>query len=51
MFGGIRTEDEQDGTVPAQATLDDIMTMKGLADDIRVRDIMSTQSDLLCYTY
>jgi len=33
------------------ASLNDVLPMKGLAKDIRVRDILSTQSDLLCYEY
>jgi tyrosinase len=33
------------------ASLEDIVEMGGFADDILVRDLMSTQSDLLCYSY
>jgi tyrosinase len=51
MFGGIRTEDQNDGVVPPQATLDDVMTMRELAEDIKVRDVMTTDTDLLCYRY
>ena len=34
-----------------EASLEDIVEMGGFADDILVRDLMSTQSDLLCYSY
>jgi len=51
MFGGIRTEDQNDGVVPPQATLDDVMTMRELAEDVKVRDVMTTDTDLLCYRY
>ncbi|KAF9696441.1 hypothetical protein EKO04_005173 [Ascochyta lentis] len=50
-FGGIRTKDKKDGVTPPPAALEDIMRMNGLAKDIPIRDIMSTQSNLLCYTY
>lgn len=47
MFGGIRTEDQNDGVVPPQATLDDVMTMRELAEDVKVRDVMTRT--LICY--
>ncbi|KAI1662918.1 Di-copper centre-containing protein [Daldinia decipiens] len=50
-FSGFRTQNKTGQPTPAQATLDDIMPMRNLAKDIPIRDIMSTQSDLLCYTY
>lgn len=34
-----------------EATLDDIVPMGGLASDVKVLEIMSTKSDILCYTY
>jgi len=34
-----------------EASLEDAVEMGGFADDVRVRDLMSTQSDLLCYSY
>lgn len=33
------------------STLSDLMNMAGLATDLPVSSVMSTQSDLLCYTY
>jgi len=33
------------------ATLDDVLPMAGLAEDRVVRDLMSTVSGGLCYTY
>jgi hypothetical protein len=51
MFGGIKTQDKNDGVTPPQATLDDTMRMMALADDIKVRDVMTTENDLLCYRY
>jgi tyrosinase len=50
-FGGIKTQDQKDGTVPPPASLDDILVMLDLGDDIKVRDMMSTQQGLLCYKY
>ncbi|PVH90604.1 Di-copper centre-containing protein [Periconia macrospinosa] len=37
-----------DGTI---ATLEDIMPFMGLAADIKISEIMTTQNDLLCYIY
>ncbi|KAL2060772.1 hypothetical protein VTL71DRAFT_9414 [Oculimacula yallundae] len=37
-----------DGTI---ATLGDVMPFLGLAADIKVSEVMTTQNDLLCYTY
>lgn len=37
-----------DGTI---ATLEDIMPFMGLAADIKISNVMTTQNDLLCYTY
>ncbi|OTB16984.1 hypothetical protein K445DRAFT_21175 [Daldinia sp. EC12] len=50
-YGGIKTQNSPGGPTPPEATLDDILPMNNLAKDIPVRDVMSTQSDLLCYTY
>ncbi|KAF4503247.1 Tyrosinase [Fusarium agapanthi] len=50
-FVGYKTQDQFDGTKPPSASLDDILLMNGLADDLRVEDLMSTQSSLLCYSY
>lgn len=33
------------------ASLDDVLSMGGLKEDVRVSDIMSTESELLCYRY
>jgi hypothetical protein len=35
----------------AQASLDDVLEMHGLGKDIRVREMMNTESGLLCYGY
>ncbi|KAK8084161.1 Monooxygenase [Apiospora saccharicola] len=37
-----------DGT---KSTVDDVMPYMGLAADIKISDVMTTQNDLLCYTY
>ncbi|KAI1464569.1 Di-copper centre-containing protein [Daldinia caldariorum] len=50
-YGGIKTQSRPGQPAPAEATLDDILPMAKLAKDIPVRDVMSTQTDLLCYTY
>ncbi len=34
-----------------EASLEDGLPMGGLATEIKVREIMSTESDLLCYSY
>ncbi len=33
------------------ASLDDVLPMNGLAEDVLVKDIMNTKSDMLCYEY
>jgi len=33
------------------ANLDDTLFYKGLASDIRVREVMNVEGDLLCYRY
>ncbi|KAH7252774.1 hypothetical protein BKA59DRAFT_492592 [Fusarium tricinctum] len=50
-FSGIKTEDQFDGTKPPPASLDDILLMLGLAGDLKVKDMMNTESSLLCYSY
>ncbi|KAI1804823.1 Di-copper centre-containing protein [Daldinia bambusicola] len=50
-YGGIKTQNNPGEPAPPEATLDDILPMIKLAKDIPVRDVMSTQTDLLCYTY
>ncbi|EMT74076.1 Tyrosinase [Fusarium odoratissimum] len=50
-FTGFKTQDQFDGTKPPPASLDDTLLMKGLADDLKVKDLMRTQSSLLCYSY
>lgn len=35
----------------APATLDDLMLFSGFASDPKVRDVMVTNTDLLCYKY
>lgn len=34
-----------------KSALDDVMPYMGLAADIKIADVMTTQNDLLCYTY
>jgi len=34
-----------------QSSLDDFISIGQLADDVRAKDLMSTQSDMLCYIY
>lgn len=50
-FSGIKTEDQFDGTKPPPASLDDVLLMMGLADDLKVKDMMTTENSLLCYSY
>ncbi|KAF4345525.1 Tyrosinase [Fusarium beomiforme] len=50
-FSGIKTQNQFDGTTPPSASLSDTLLMMGLADDLTVKDLMTTQSPLLCYTY
>ncbi|OJD33145.1 uncharacterized protein BKCO1_3300057 [Diplodia corticola] len=50
-YSGIRTQNEFDGTAPPQASVDDILPMYGLAEDMPVSDFLSTQNGLLCYQY
>jgi tyrosinase len=39
------------GEDPEEATIDDVMTFYGLADDVVVRDMMSLNAPWLCYSY
>ncbi|CZR41691.1 uncharacterized protein FPRO_11281 [Fusarium proliferatum ET1] len=50
-FAGYKTQDQFDGTKPEPASLDDMLLMHGLADDLKFKDLMSTQSSFLCYSY
>ncbi|KAM0323832.1 hypothetical protein ACHAPQ_008542 [Fusarium lateritium] len=50
-FAGFKTQDQFDGTTPPPASLNDILLMEGLAGDLKVKDLMTTKSSLLCYTY
>ncbi|KAF5597589.1 Tyrosinase [Fusarium subglutinans] len=50
-FAGYKTQDQFDETKPPPASLDDILLMNGLADDLKVKDLIGTQSSLLCYPY
>ena len=47
-FGGPKTQDKKN---PGVASLQDVMPYLGIRPDIKVEDVMSTQSSLLCYTY
>ncbi|KAK0118659.1 hypothetical protein ONS95_007540 [Cadophora gregata] len=50
-YSGIRTQDHFDGVTPPEAELEDWLPMRGLARDFQVKDLMTTESELLCYTY
>ncbi|EKD16899.1 monooxygenase [Drepanopeziza brunnea f. sp. 'multigermtubi' MB_m1] len=50
-YAGPRTQDQFDGVTPPEASLDDWMLMRGLAPDMQVRDAMTTQNGIFCYTY
>jgi tyrosinase len=50
-YSGPQTQDKFDGTTPPQATVDDLLPMLGMADDLPVKDLLTTESDLLCYVY
>jgi tyrosinase len=50
-FSGYKTPDQFDGTTPPPASLDDILLMNGLAQDLKVKDLMTTKNSLLCYSY
>ncbi|OSS50031.1 hypothetical protein B5807_05269 [Epicoccum nigrum] len=46
-FGGPKTQ----GKDPMNATLEDVMPYLGLIPDIKISEVMSTHSSLLCYEY
>lgn len=50
-YSGYKTQNNFNGTVPPSASLEDIMPMLGFADDVPVKDFMSTKSQYLCYRY
>ncbi|KAG8670411.1 hypothetical protein FPOAC2_09773 [Fusarium poae] len=50
-FAGDKTQDQFDGTKPPRASLDDTLLMMDLADDLKVKDMMTTENSLLCYHY
>ncbi|KPA35765.1 monooxygenase [Fusarium langsethiae] len=50
-FAGDKTQDQFDGTKPSRASLDDTLLMKDLADDLKVKDMMTTENLVLCYSY
>jgi tyrosinase len=49
FFGALGSEnpDESEGT----ATLEDKILMLGLAEDVSVHDVLTTNSEMLCYKY
>jgi len=51
LFGGNRTQTHATNPISEQATLNDLLLMMDLDLDIPTRDVMSTETDLLCYTY
>ena len=46
-FGGPKTQ----GSASMDARLEDVMPFLGLTADIKVEEVMSTRSALLCYEY
>ncbi|KAL3420135.1 monooxygenase [Phlyctema vagabunda] len=50
-YGGDRTQDVAGRPPPQPATVEDLLRMNNLAPDLRVRDLLTTESDLLCYVY
>ncbi|KGO55074.1 Tyrosinase [Penicillium expansum] len=50
-YSGIRTQDNFDGKTPPAATLNDLLPMLGMAKDLPVKQVMKTQTSLLCYRY
>lgn len=50
-YGGIRTQDQFDGVIPPEAMVEDWLPMRGVADDLQVKDLLLTESNLLCYSY
>lgn len=46
-FGGPRTQ----GADTPGATLQDVMPYLGITPDIKVEEVMKTQTSLLCYAY
>jgi tyrosinase len=50
-YSGIKTQDQFDGTIPPPSSIDDVLPMLGLADDLTVKDVMSTTVGPFCYSY
>ena len=46
-FGGPKTQ----GSASMDARLEDVMPFLGLTTDVKVEEVMSTRSALLCYEY
>lgn len=51
MFGGNKNQLSPDAPSSPPAELTDLLPMLGMAADIPISDVMSTETDLLCYTY
>lgn len=47
-FVGFETQGKFNGTKPPPASLDDALLIYDLADDIKVKDLISTENSLLC---
>lgn len=45
-YGGRRAHEAE-----AVATVEDVISMAGLAEEVQVRDVMRTDTALLCYRY
>ncbi|KAF2761943.1 monooxygenase [Pseudovirgaria hyperparasitica] len=50
-YAGIRTQDQLDGVIPPGAQVTDLLHMAGLASDIKVEELLTTQNRRLCYRY
>lgn len=51
-FGGNKMQEDggAEGSSP-RAKLSDVMSVRGLGGDVKVRDFMTTQNERLCYRY
>ncbi|KAJ4027870.1 hypothetical protein NW752_000116 [Fusarium irregulare] len=50
-FSGIKTQDQNNGVKPPQASIDDILPMMKIFDDLEIKEVMTTDTSILCYKY
>ena len=50
-FGGNQVETSTASPTSPPAALTDLMSMLGMAEDIPINDVMSTETELFCYGY